>query len=306
MTNPPRYRNSLAVAGIAIAVAVLAPAAASASLVGDVVEKATSTVMEVTAPVSQQSPPAPSTPTSTSVPAAPEVQVKLPAETKSAPSTPSPATGPSDPVAAPVRISDGHSGDSGGGVAGATREVGSRAGAVSTVDGAPSEGTERVPSSGSDGVVAARQDDGAGGSPEAGTLGSGAPVAASPRLVEATGAPPIALKRDALLRRLIARIWPAIALASDGALPVTSEVMRPLLPADVSRLLSMDVPPIQGVLASSAELRRPASGPASVADGISLRTGLEISLFVVCAFGVLLALLGSSLWVELRAARYRW
>ncbi len=62
--------------------------------------------------------------------------------------------------------------------------------------------------------------------------------------------------------------------------------------------------PANGVLGLSESLSK-GDAPVSAPTGADLPTGLEISLFVICAFAVLLALLGSSVWAELRAAKYR-
>lgn len=284
--------------------AVFVPASASASLLGKVVETATSTGSQVTAPVAQPKPPAaPSIPAPVATPAAPQAPVKSPIGTKPAPPAASPAPTPPSPSSAPRAPSRDVDVPSASGVAETARK------AAHAVSDAPRGVAERVTPlvRGAEERVRNSADGSRGPSADAGTAG-GVPSAPEPHSRKRTapgGALSVEPARIALLRRWLARVWPAIALGSDGAILAELEGMRPLARSDVARMLLTGTAPLQGVLARSAHLQSP-KAPVATADGISLRTGLEISLFVICAFAVLLAVLGSSLWVELRAARYRW
>ncbi len=290
--TPLRYRIPVAVVGVVLSAASFGVTSASATLSGDVTGVVGSLVPPATVPVapSPPSPPPPATPPAPTAPAVPQVPVKLPTGVM-------PASSPSSsPAPAP---------------SGNTTEVPSPAADVPSVGGttgAARKAASSVPS----GETSVRQSDRGASAPtsEVGATEVDARTSGAPRrkLAAASAPPSIKTGRAAPLRRWLARVWPAIALGPDGASPAQwgdrrPEGTRPPTVFDAARLLLLGIARASGDPAPSENPARPSASPAAPNDG-SLPGGREITSFVIVSFAALLALLASSVWVELRA-RYR-
>jgi hypothetical protein len=112
------------------------------------------------------------------------------------------------------------------------------------------------------------------------------------------------------LRRWLARVWPAIALGRNGAALLAKLEDKPWLTlADVAQLLVLGAIGTSGDLVSasadpasspSGHATAPADPPTAPNNSLAPR-GREITFFVIFSFAALLALLVSTLWVEIRS-----
>jgi hypothetical protein len=306
--HPLRYRIFVAVAGVVLSAAALGGTSASATLPGEVEGTAKSIAPPVTAPVAASLPSVPSIPAPSVPPAVPQVPAQTPAPSPSSSPAPAPSsstTRASNPVA-PVADAP-----SVGGVTGSAKKV---AAVPSTPKEAAKQVTSPVRGSGAarpsgHGTSASTADVGASG-------GDALISGTARRKPAAPSAPPsIRPAKVAPLRQWFARIWPAIELGGNGAVLAQLEGARPLTVFDAARLFLLGITLASSEPTPSGHLGAPNAslGPnASPRPNASLGApnnslvpgGREITLFVIISFAALLALLASTVWVELRA-RYR-
>ncbi len=295
-----KYVISTVVAGAIAGAAALGAAPASASLTGEVVGAAKSILPPVAVPAVQlpQSVPPPATPPPASTPDAPQAPATPPSEVTPTPTSPS---NPVSTVASSTTKALEHVAEAlpGGGKAGAKRGV----------DAIPSASKDagQVPPPLRDGGSATLQD-GRGASasiaqPETARDDATMPGAA-PRKLTAHRAPPsIGSVRVAPLRRWLARVWPAIELGrARVALARLLEGAPPLPVSGVTRSLSIGI--VRASAGGDPTLSEPAatpSPPPTAPRNSLVPGGREVTFFVVFSFVALLALLVSTLWVEVRS-----
>ncbi|HSR93480.1 MAG TPA: hypothetical protein VLK56_01325 [Solirubrobacterales bacterium] len=272
-------RTFVAVVSVALSVAALDVAPASATLT----EEATDVVKSVAAPITVPSAP--------SLPSADPPSIPIPAPPPPAPPPPAPP-----PVAAPAAPE-------------------SPAPALAAVPRAASEAVSRTapPPSGA-GVPAGRPEDDSG-APAAAVVGGGEDALSARTAPRASATPStpatIGPAKVAPRRRWLARVWPAIALGRNGPLPAALARLadgRPLAISDAVRLLVLGIDRAGGA-ASAEAAPAPAAhhlAPSSpFAPGSALAPNdREFVLFVSFYFAAVLAALAATLWARLRA-RYR-
>jgi hypothetical protein len=286
------------VLGAAMAVATFGVSPASASLTGEVVGAAGSVVKTVAAPAAPSLPSA-KEPLPPPPPAPPPVSPSPP---------PPPAPDPVPTVAGGAKKVVDSVVDvvAHGDAAGASKK------AITEAPGASKEADKPVlpsaPDSGASaqlgGAGARLGDDARAPSAKAGAAENDAQVpGTAPRRLAAGGAPPsIRSAREAPLRRWLARVWPAIALAGDSPASARLGDALALTVVDITRLLlSGTVRADAGGVLGAAENANAANASRTGPVGIPLPGGREITLFVIFSFVALLALLLSTVWVEVRS-----
>lgn len=293
--HPLRRPLAVAVLGAVLIAASFGVTSASATLVKEVAGTVRSVVPPVTVPAAPSLPssPPPSTPPAPiAVPAAPQAPVKLPTGATSTPSpSPSPKPAPSSgatKVSTPVADLP-----SVGGVTGATKKVASPVRRGATSNRQSGQGTGAPTSE-----AATAEDD---------ALAS---RAAARKAGAASTPPSIKPARAAPLRQLFAHVWPAFALGGNGAVLAGPEGAPQLTALDELAAFSAARLFVLGISGASAD-REPSERSGTPNDAspgapnnAPAPAGREITLFVIFSFAALLALLMSTVWVELRA-RYR-
>jgi hypothetical protein len=282
-----------------MSVATFGVTSASASLSGDVARTVGSVVSPVTAPAAPSLPSAqPSTPPPPEAPQAPAT----PPVTATSPPPPSPPANLASGATKAVDSVTGVLGDGGKASGGVT---GSPSKAATTVSSAS---REVAPSASGNGGSVPLQGGSRASAPSA---GAGAakddplPAGTAPRRLAGPSAPPsIESARAAPLQRWLARVWPAIELGRDGSALATWEGGPPRTALDVvARLLVMGAARASATadptLSAHAARSDAAARPAPV--GIPVPDRREITFFVIFSFAALLALLLSTLWVEVRS-----
>jgi hypothetical protein len=290
-------RATLVAVGAVVGTAAFGVTPASASLTEEVVKAAGSVVQPITTTVAPSPPPAPApSPPPVAVPAAPRA----------------PAGSTSDPAPSPNPVSTVAAGATkalhpvaetlaGGGKSGTPEKV------ATPVSGSPREAAKQVvPSAAGDGSEGTSQPGRSASGPTAGAGSRGGdaiPVGAAPRKPAARGgAPSIKPARAAPLWRWFAHVWPAIALGRDGVSMAQWEIAPRLVASNVVRGLLMGAlgataagdPTLAGRVATLGASRASPESP-------PLPDGGEIASLVIFSFVVLLALLISAAWVEVRS-----
>lgn len=119
---------------------------------------------------------------------------------------------------------------------------------------------------------------------------------------ERSAPPSIGSARPAPLRRLLAYVWPAIALGRNGEALAKGKTLPPLTLAGFARLLVMGATRASGGGDPSPSGQAVTSdAPRAAPNGTLVPGGPETTSFIIFSFAALLALLISAAWMEVRS-----